>query len=126
MDHANVPSAVFSQPPVGTVGLSEQTARKLGDADVYKAVFRPMKHTLSGRDERAMMKLVVARDGGRVLGVHMVGPDAPEIVQGMAIAVKAGLTKRDFDRTIAIHPTTAEEFVLMREPVKPAKAEAAQ
>lgn len=126
MDHANVPSAVFSQPPVGTVGLSESSARALYDIDVYKAVFRPMKHTLSGRDEKVMMKLVVDRDCGRVLGVHMVGPDAPEIVQGLAIAVKAGLTKADFDRTVAIHPTSAEEFVLMREPVKPPTAKAAE
>lgn len=126
MDHTNVPSAVFSQPPVGTVGISEQTARKLGATDVYKAVFRPMKHTISGRDEKAMMKLVVDRDSGRVVGVHMVGPDAPEIIQGIAIAVKAGLTKRDFDRTVAIHPTSAEEFVLMRDPVKPTKVEAAE
>jgi glutathione reductase (NADPH) len=126
MDHVDVPSAVFSQPPVGTVGLSEDSARLLGEIDVYKAVFRPMKHTLSGRDEKVMMKLVVDRVSDRVLGAHMVGPDAPEIIQGLAIAVKARLTKKDFDRTIAIHPTAAEEFVLMREPVKPAAAKAAE
>ncbi|HEX6979971.1 MAG TPA: glutathione-disulfide reductase [Alphaproteobacteria bacterium] len=126
MDHTNVPSAVFSQPPIGTVGLSEASARTLGDIDVYRAVFRPMKHTISGRDERTLMKLVVDRASGRVLGAHMVGPDAPEIIQGVAIAVKAGLTKQDFDRTIAIHPTSAEEFVLMREPVKPPTAKAAE
>jgi glutathione reductase (NADPH) len=126
MDHVDVPSAVFSQPPVGTVGLSEDSARLLGEIDVYKAVFRPMKHTLSGRDEKVMMKLVVDRASDRVLGAHMVGPDAPEIIQGLAIAVKARLTKKDFDRTIAIHPTAAEEFVLMREPVKPAAAKAAE
>jgi glutathione reductase (NADPH) len=85
-----------------------------------------MKHTLSGRDERTLMKLVVDRASGRVLGCHMVGADAPEIVQGLAIAVKAGLTKADFDRTIALHPTAAEEFVLMREPVRPAVAKAAE
>jgi glutathione reductase (NADPH) len=82
--------------------------------DIYRSTFRPMKHTLSGRDERTMMKLVVERTGGRVLGAHMVGADAPEIIQGLAIAVKLGATKDDFDRTVAIHPTAAEEFVLMR------------
>jgi glutathione reductase (NADPH) len=126
MDHVDVPSAVFSQPPVGTVGLSEASARLLGEIDVYKAVFRPMKHTLSGRDEKVMMKLVVERATDRVLGAHMVGPDAPEIIQGLAIAVRARLTKKDFDRTIAIHPTAAEEFVLMREPAKPPAAKAAK
>ncbi len=126
MDHANVPTAVFSQPPVGTVGMTEAAARALGAIDVYRAVFRPMKHTISGRDERAMMKLVVERESERVLGAHMVGPDAPEIIQGVAIAVKARLTKRQFDETVAIHPTSAEEFVLMREPVKPAAAKAAE
>ncbi|MFN8726947.1 MAG: glutathione-disulfide reductase [Rhodospirillales bacterium] len=120
-DHGDIPSAVFSQPPVGSVGLSQEDAeRTLGadGVDVYRATFRPMKHTLSGRDEKTMMKLVVESASGRVRGVHMVGADAPEIVQGLAIAVKAGLTKKDFDRTAAIHPTAAEEFVLMREKVK--------
>jgi glutathione reductase (NADPH) len=126
VDHTDVPTAVFSQPPIGTVGLTEEAARRQGEVDVYKATFRPMKHTLSGRDERTLMKLVVDRASGRVRGVHMVGADAPEIIQGIAIAVKAGLTKADFDRTIAIHPTAAEEFVLMREPVKPAVAKAAE
>ncbi len=121
MDHADIPSAVFSQPPVGTVGISEQEAMRLygiEGVDIYRATFRPMKHTLSGRDERTMMKLVVEAATGRVRGVHMVGADAPEIIQGIAIAVKAGLTKSDFDRTVAIHPTAAEEFVLMREKAK--------
>jgi glutathione reductase (NADPH) len=126
MDHANVPSAVFSQPPVGSVGLSEASARLQGEVDIYRAVFRPMKHTLSGRDEKVMMKLVVDRNSERVLGAHMVGPDAPEIIQGMAIAVKAGLRKRDLDATVAIHPTAAEEFVLMRDPVRPPAAKAAE
>jgi glutathione reductase (NADPH) len=85
-----------------------------------------MKHTISGRDERTLMKLVVDRRSQKVVGVHMVGADAPEIIQGLSIAVKAGLTKRDFDRTVAIHPTSAEEFVLMREPVKPTAAKAAE
>jgi glutathione reductase (NADPH) len=121
MDHGDIPSAVFSQPPVGAVGLSQAEAERLfgvDGVDVYRAVFRPMKHTLSGRDEKTLMKLVVEAASGRVRGVHMVGADAPEIVQGMAIAVKAGLTKKDFDRTVAIHPTAAEEFVLMREKAK--------
>ena len=120
-DHGDIPSAVFSQPPVGSVGLSQEDAERILGADgvdVYRATFRPMKHTLSGRDEKTMMKLVVESASGRVRGVHMVGADAPEIVQGLAIAVKAGLTKKDFDRTAAIHPTAAEEFVLMREKVK--------
>jgi len=121
MDHTDVPSAVFSQPPVGTVGLSELEAIRLygvEGVDVYKATFRPMKHTISGRDERTMMKLIVESATGRVRGVHMVGADAPEIIQGVAIAVKAGLTKKAFDRTVAIHPTAAEEFVLMRDKLK--------
>jgi glutathione reductase (NADPH) len=126
MDHANVPSAVFSQPPVGTVGLSEEAAAAMAPVDVYRAVFRPMKHTLSGRDERTMMKLVVDRASNVVVGAHMVGADAAEIAQGLAIAVKARMTKAQWDRTIAIHPTAAEEFVLMREPLKRAAAKAAE
>lgn len=126
MDHHDVPSAVFSQPPVGTVGLSEEAARQIGPVDVYRAVFRPMKFVLPGRDERTMMKLVVDRDSGKIVGAHMVGPDAPEIIQGLAIGVKAGLTKTQWDRTVAIHPTAAEEFVLMRDPVKPPAAKAAE
>jgi glutathione reductase (NADPH) len=118
MDHGTVPSAVFSQPPVGTVGLSEEAARQIGPVDVYRATFRPMKFVLPDRDEKAMMKLVVDRETNKVVGAHMVGPDAPEIIQGLAIGVKAGLTKTQWDRTVAIHPTAAEEFVLMRDPVK--------
>ena len=111
-----VPSAVFSQPPVGTVGLTEAEARaRYGAVDVYRSTFRPLKHTLSGRDEQAMMKLVVDSRSDRVLGVHMVGPEAGEIIQGIAVALKCGATKAQFDATIGIHPTTAEEFVLMRE-----------
>ncbi len=116
MDHANTPSAVFSQPPVATVGCSESFARAAhGEIDVYVASFKPMKHTLSGRDERTMMKLVVERSSQKVVGLHMVGPDAPEIVQGFAVAIRCGATKQDFDRTVGIHPTAAEEFVTMRE-----------
>ncbi len=117
-DHDNVPAAVFSQPPIGTVGLTEEAARnEFGDIDVYKSEFRPLKFTLGNSDERAFIKLIVDRGSDRVVGAHMVGPDAPEIIQGMAIAVKAGLTKKQFDSTVAIHPSSAEEFVLMREPV---------
>lgn len=115
LDHANVPSAVFSQPPIGTVGCGEATARARGEIDVYVSSFRPMKHTLSGRDERTMMKLIVDRNTQKVIGVHMVGPDAPEIIQGFAVALRCGATKQDFDRTVGIHPTAAEEFVTMRE-----------
>jgi glutathione reductase (NADPH) len=118
MSHENVPSAVFCQPPVGSVGLSEAKARaKYGKIDVYRARFRPMKHTLTGRDERTMMKLVVDRASQKVVGAHMVGADAPEIIQGLAIAVSCGATKAQFDRTVGIHPTAAEEFVTMREPL---------
>ena len=126
VDHHNVPTAVFSQPPVGTVGLAEHVAReKIGAIDVYRTRFRPMKYTLSGRQERTMMKLVVDRKTDRVLGCHMVGRDAPEITQGLAIALQCGATKRQFDRTIGIHPTAAEEFVTMRDKVPEPKADIA-
>ena len=115
IDHENVPSAVFSQPPVGTVGLSEERARARGEIDVYVTSFRPLKHTITGREERTMMKLVVDRATSRVLGVHMVGADAPEIIQGFAVAVKCGATKAQFDATIGIHPSAAEELVTMRD-----------
>ena len=126
MDHADVPSAVFSQPPIGTVGLSEEAARKqYGEVDIYQARFKPMKNTLSGRDERTFMKLVVDARTDRVVGVHMLGADAPEIIQGVAIAVKCGATKRQFDQTVGIHPSAAEEFVTMRDKyVRPQKAAA--
>ena len=118
MDHRDVPSAVFSQPPIGAVGLTEAEAeREVGEVDIYRARFKPMKNTLSGRDERTMMKLVVDARTDRVLGCHMLGPDAPEIVQGLAIAVKCGASKRMFDQTVGIHPSAAEEFVTMREKV---------
>jgi glutathione reductase (NADPH) len=117
-DHADVPTAVFSQPPIGTVGLTEAQALATSRAiDVYKTDFRPMKHTLSGRDERTLMKLVVDSASQRVVGAHMVGADAPEIIQAIGIAVKAKLTKADFDATVGIHPTAAEEFVTLREKV---------
>ncbi len=126
VDHRNVATAVFSQPPVGTVGLTEEDARRqVGAVDVYRTRFRPMKYTLSGRQERTMMKLVVDRKTDRVLGCHMVGRDAPEITQGLAIALQCGATKRQFDRTIGIHPTAAEEFVTMRDKVPEPKADIA-
>ena len=116
VDYRQVPTAVFSQPPVGTVGLSEAAARsRFPKVDAYVTSFRPMRNTLAGREERTMMKLVVDAESGRVLGCHMVGPDAAEIIQGLAVAVQCGATKADFDRTIGIHPTAAEEFVTMRD-----------
>jgi glutathione reductase (NADPH) len=117
--HENVPRAVFSQPPVAAVGLTEAEARaRYGEIDVYRSRFRELKHTLSGRDQQAMMKLVVERRGGRVVGAHMVGSYAGEIIQGVAIAVCMGATKAQFDATLGIHPTSAEEFVTLREPVR--------
>lgn len=119
-----VPTAVFSQPQVATVGLSEEQARQASAGQaaqmlrVYMTTFKPMKATLSGRDERTLMKLVVEDISDRVLGVHMVGPDAAEIMQGMAIAMHAGVTKAQVDATIGIHPTAAEEFVTLRQPVR--------
>lgn len=114
----NIPTAVFSQPSIGTVGLSEESARARGvRVQIYKSGFRAMKNTLSGNPERTLMKLVVDADTDRVLGVHMIGPDAGEIVQGLAVALQAGATKAVFDATLGIHPTAAEEFVTMREPV---------
>jgi glutathione reductase (NADPH) len=127
MDHRNVASAVFSHPPVATVGLTEAQARKeLGGVDVYCSAFRPLKHTLSGRDEKTMMKLIVARGSDKVVGLHVVGLDAPEIVQGFAVAIKAGATKADFDATVGMHPTAAEELVTMRDPLPAPEAEAAE
>jgi glutathione reductase (NADPH) len=118
-DHENVPAAVFSQPPVGTVGLTEEEARTRFDrVVVYRSTFRALKHTLTGGGERTLMKLVVDGASDRVLGLHMVGPEAGEITQGFAVAIKAGATKADFDATIGIHPTSAEEFVTMRTPVE--------
>jgi glutathione reductase (NADPH) len=115
-DHETVPSAVFSNPPIGTVGLTEARAREVyGAVDVYRSRFRPLRHTLTGVDEETLMKLVVDPASDRVVGLHMLGPDAGEIVQGFAVALKAGATKAQFDATIGIHPTAAEEFVTLRE-----------
>jgi glutathione reductase (NADPH) len=115
VDHANVPSAVFSTPEIGAVGLTEERARHTHPVvDIYRTSFRPMKATLSGRNERAIMKLVVDGASDRVLGVHILGHDAAEMAQVLAIAVKMGATKADFDATMALHPTAAEELVTMR------------
>ncbi|WP_029151749.1 glutathione-disulfide reductase [Methylovulum miyakonense] len=118
VDYDNIPTAVFCQPNVGTVGLTETEARKrFDDIAVFKSVFTPMKHTLSGLGEKTLMKMIVRRSTDKVLGIHMVGADAGEIIQGMAVAIRAGATKAVFDSTIGIHPTAAEEFVTMRKPV---------
>jgi glutathione reductase (NADPH) len=118
VDYKMIPTAVFSLPNIGTVGLSEEQAREEGHrVVVFESRFRPMKLTLTDCQERTLMKLVVDADSDRVLGCHMVGPEAGEIVQGLAIALKAGATKRMFDETIGVHPTAAEEFVTMRTPV---------
>ncbi len=115
VDYANVPSAVFSHPPLASVGLTEPEAReRLGGVRVFTSDFRPMKNVLAGRDERALYKLVVDAATDRLVGAHLIGPDAPEILQALAIAVRAGLTKADLDATVALHPTMAEELVLMR------------
>ena len=115
VDYDCVPSAVFSHPPLAGVGMTEAQAKnKLGTVKVYTSDFRPMKYVLAGRDERALYKMIVDATTERVVGLHMIGPDAPEILQAAAIAVKAGLTKRDFDDTVALHPSMAEELVLLK------------
>jgi glutathione reductase (NADPH) len=126
VDHATIPTAVFSQPEVGTVGLTEAEARaQFSHVDVYKATFRPIKATMSGRDTRVLMKLLVDGASDRVLGCHIVGDTAAEIVQAVAIAVKMKATKADFDATVALHPTAAEELVTMRTPTARYMREAA-
>ncbi len=134
VNHELVPTAVFSTPELGTVGLTEDAARaRYPKLDVYKARFKPLRHTLSGRDERMLMKLLVDGESGRVVGCHLLGPDAAEIAQMAAIAMRMGATKADFDATVALHPTAAEELVTMREkwvapatpaPSKPTQAKA--
>jgi glutathione reductase (NADPH) len=116
-DHDTIPTAVFSQPEIGTVGLSEDEASKrFAELEVYRALFRPMRHTLSGRDEKMLMKLVVDGASRKVIGAHVLGPDAGEMAQLLGIPIKAGLTKDDFDRTMAVHPTASEELVTMYKP----------
>ena len=116
VDHTCIPTAVFSQPEIGTVGLTEAEAvEKYSSVHIYKSTFRPMKHTLSGRDEKTLMKLIVDADTDKVVGVHLLGPDSGELVQVIGIALKMGATKAQFDEVIAVHPTAAEELVTMRE-----------
>ena len=116
-DHDTIPTAVFSQPEIGTVGLSEDEAvKRFSDIEIYRASFRPMRHTLSGRDEKMLMKLVVDGASRKVVGAHILGPDAGEMAQLLGIPLKAGLTKDDFDRTMAVHPTATEELVTMYKP----------
>jgi len=115
LDYSCIPSAVFSHPPLASVGLTEGDARnKLGNIAVYSSDFRPMKNVLAGRSERALMKIIVDTATDGIVGAHMIGPEAAEMMQLMAVAVKANLTKAQFDATVALHPTMAEEWVLMR------------
>jgi glutathione reductase (NADPH) len=115
VDHTMIPTAVFSDPEIGTVGLSEEAAREMGRVvDIYKMAFRPLKHTLAGRDEKMLIKLVVDMESDKVLGCHILGPDAAEIVQMAAIALKMDATKAQFDATMALHPSAAEELVTLR------------
>jgi len=127
VDHSYIPTAVFSQPEIGTVGLTEAEAseRETG-IDIYMARFRPMKHTLSGREEQMVMKLIVDQESDCVLGVHILGPDAAEMAQIAAIPMRLGATKADFDATMALHPSAAEELVTMREKLQPRTAQAAE
>jgi len=119
VDYRHIPTAVFSLPNIGTVGLTEAEAMKDGyEVQVFESKFRPMKLSLTDNQERTLMKLVVDAKTDRVLGCHMVGPDAGEIIQSLAIALKAGATKQIFDDTIGVHPTAAEEFVTMRTPTR--------
>jgi glutathione reductase (NADPH) len=118
VDYSNIPTCVFSQPNIGTVGLTEEEAREQYDEiEIFKSSFKPMKLSLSDSDEKTLMKIIVDKKTDKVIGVHMLGPDAGEIIQGIGIAIKAGATKKIFDSTIGIHPTAAEEFVTMRDPV---------
>ena len=119
IDYRNVPTCIFSQPNLGTVGLTEEQARQeYANVEIYKSRFTSLKHTLTGSSEKTLMKIIVDKETDKVLGVHMVGADAGEIIQGIGIALKAGATKATFDATIGIHPTAAEEFVTMREPAE--------
>jgi len=127
VDHTNVPTAVFSEPEVGVIGLTETAAcERLPKVDIYKTTFRPMKMSLAGRDTRAFFKLVVDGDTDRVVGCHIVGPDAGEMIQLVGVAVKMNATKRDFDTVMAVHPTAAEELVTLREKAMSYRREAAE
>jgi len=126
-DHELVPTAVFSQPPIGSVGLTETEARRLhGKVDVYLSRFRPMKYAFTGGHERCLMKLIVDPASDRILGCHIIAPEAPEMIQMAAIAVKMGVTKAQWDSTTALHPTIAEEIVTMREKYVPQELAAAE
>jgi glutathione reductase (NADPH) len=126
-DHADVPTAVFSEPEVGTIGLTEaQACARLAKVDIYKTMFRPMKATLAGRDTRVFMKLVVDGTSGRVVGCHIVGADAGEMIQMVGIAVKMKATKADFDAVMAVHPTASEEIVTLREKATSYERQAAE
>jgi glutathione reductase (NADPH) len=119
-DHDLIPSAVFTQPELGTVGLSEEDARDAGPIEIYAAAFRPMQAVFAGHQERVLMKMIVCADTRKVLGVHLVGDHAGELIQLVGVAVKMGATKEDFDRTVAVHPTMSEELVIMKTPVRTA------
>jgi glutathione reductase (NADPH) len=126
-NHVDVPAAVFSQPSVGTVGLTEEQARaEIGEVVIYKSTFTPMKHTLTPSEEKTLMKLIVDARTDRVVGCHVVGPDAAEMVQGIGIALRCNATKAQFDATVGIHPSAAEELVTMRSKWTPPKAQAAE
>jgi glutathione reductase (NADPH) len=127
VDHTDIPTAVFSEPEIGVVGLTESEARaRLRQVDIYKSTFRPMRATLSGRDTRVLMKLVVDASTDRVVGCHIVGHDAGEMIQLVGVAVRMKATKADFDATMAVHPTAAEELVTMRQPTARHVKEAAE
>jgi glutathione reductase (NADPH) len=127
VDHTNVPTAVFSEPEVGAIGLTEaQACERLAKVDVYKTSFRPLKMTLAARDTRAFFKLVVDGESNRVVGCHIVGPDAAEMIQLVGIAVKMNATKADIDTVMAVHPTAAEELVTLREKALSYRREAAE
>jgi glutathione reductase (NADPH) len=117
-DHALIPTAIFTQPEIGTIGLSEEAARKNGPVEIYASSFRPMQSLFAGREARALMKLVVCAETRKILGCHIVAPGAGEMIQLIGIAIKMGATKEDFDRTMAVHPTMSEEIVTMRVPVR--------
>jgi glutathione reductase (NADPH) len=127
VDHSMIPTAIFSQPELGTIGLSEHVARdKFGEVDIYKTSFRAMKHTMTGRQEKTFMKLVVDAKTERVLGVHLMGPASGEIIQAVGIAVTMGATKKQFDQTVAVHPTASEELVTLKEKWRPAPSDVAK
>jgi glutathione reductase (NADPH) len=127
VDHSMIPTAIFSQPELGTIGLSEHAARdKFGEVDIYKTSFRAMKHTMTGRQEKTFMKLVVDAKTERVLGVHLMGPASGEIIQAVGIAVTMGATKKQFDQTVAVHPTASEELVTLKEKWRPAPSDVAK